>query len=111
MNDWPDVLDKIKQKTGLTPDIRDIRRVSGGSINSSFILGSDTQQIFVKINLRKHLQMFKAEAAGLSVIANTNTILSPCVLCTGHSTKVSFIAMQSLTLQSPVPATSYRKFG
>ena len=111
MNDWPDILDQIQQNTGLVPDIRDIRRVSGGSINSSFILGSDTQQIFIKINLRKHLEMFEAEAAGLSVIANTNTILSPGVLCTGHNTKVSFIAMQALTLQSRVPATCYRKFG
>lgn len=111
MNNWPDILDQIQQNTGLSPDLRDLRQVSGGSISSSFILGSDTQEIFVKVCHCKHLEMFKAEAAGLSAIANTNTILTPGVLCTGHSAKVSFIAMQALTLQDRVPVSSYREFG
>ena len=111
MNDWPDILDIIQQNTGLLPDIRYVRRVSGGSINSSFVIGSDTLQIFVKINLRKHLEMFKAEAAGLSAIAQTSAISSPVVLCTGYCKKVSFIAMQAVKLQTNLPATSYRVFG
>jgi protein-ribulosamine 3-kinase len=111
MNDLPEILDIIQQNTGLSPDRRCVRRVSGGSINSSFVIGSDTLQIFVKMNLRKHLEMFKAEATGLSAIAQTNAISCPDVLCTGYCKKVSFIAIQAIKLQANVPATSYRVFG
>ncbi len=111
MNNWPDILDQIQQGTGLSPDARHIRRVSGGSINSSFLLGSHRLQIFIKIHLRNHIEMFKAEAAGLSAIANTGTISSPVVLCTGISEKVSFIALQALNLQREGSAANYRSFG
>jgi protein-ribulosamine 3-kinase len=111
MNDWPDILKQIQQSTGLSPDLQYIRRVSGGSINSSFVVGSDALQIFVKINHRKHLEMFKAEAAGLSAIENTGTILSPAVLCTGHCNTASFIAMRAIKLQRNVAPANYRAFG
>lgn len=55
--------------------------------------------------------MFQAEAAGLRSIANADAILSPEVLCTGNSGKLSFIAMQAVNLQSMGSAASYRAFG
>ncbi len=108
---WLDILKQIEQNTGLSPDHNCIRRVSGGCINSSFLVGSKDLQIFVKINLRKHLTMFEAEAAGLSSIANAEAILSPEALCTGSSREVAFIAMQAINLQGTASATSYRTFG
>ncbi len=108
---WLDILKQIEQNTGLSPDHNCIRPVSGGCINSSFLVGSKDLQIFVKINLRKHLTMFEAEAAGLSSIANAEAILSPEALCTGSSREVAFIAMQAINLQGTASATSYRTFG
>jgi protein-ribulosamine 3-kinase len=111
MPNWPDILKQIKQNTSLSADRHCIRQVSGGCINSSFLIGGEDLQIFVKINLREHLAMFEAEAIGLSSIANAEAILSPEVLCTGCSKEVAFIAMQAIDLQNTNSAASYRAFG
>ncbi len=59
-------------------------RVSGGDINKSYALTLTTgERIFMKANAKENVSFFTAEAVGLSAIAQTGTIGTPYVLCTG----------------------------
>lgn len=110
MNNWSEILDQIQQNTGLSPDKSHIRSVSGGCINSCFLVGKDHLKIFVKTNRCEQLSMFEAEAAGLRSIASTQTILTPEILCTGFIGDTAYIALQAINIQSSA-TDSYREFG
>ncbi len=59
-------------------------RVSGGDINKSYALSLTTgDRIFMKTNAKENAAFFTAEAACLSAIAETGTIGTPHLLCTG----------------------------
>lgn len=110
MNYWPGVLDQIQQNTGLSFDHPSISRVSGGCINNSFLISDGQEQVFVKTNRSEYLTMFEAEANGLKVIAESNAIRVPHIMCTGLSGKTAFIVMQAIRM-GRAHAGSYREFG
>lgn len=59
-------------------------RVSGGDINEAFALTlTDGSRLFMKSNTRENEAFFTAEAVGLHAIAQTGTIETPRVLCSG----------------------------
>ena len=59
-------------------------RVSGGDINKAYTLSlNNGKRIFMKANAKHNAAFFTAEAAGLTAIANTKTIGTPEILCTG----------------------------
>ena len=59
-------------------------RVSGGDINKAYALTlNNGKRIFMKANAKQNAAFFTAEAAGLTAIANTKTIGTPEILCTG----------------------------
>ena len=59
-------------------------RVSGGDINKAYALTLTTgDRIFMKANAKENAAFFTAEAACLSAIAETGTIGTPHLLCTG----------------------------
>jgi len=110
MINWPDILDQVQQNTGLAPDQCHVRSVSGGCINTCFLVGKHASQIFVKTNRREHLAMFEAEAAGLASISEAQAVLTPEVLCTGYSDRTAFIALQAIKMRG-ASENSYREFG
>ncbi len=60
------------------------RAVYGGDINESYRLGlSDGSSVFVKLNARRNLSFFEAEAAGLQALSETQAIGVPKVLSYG----------------------------
>ena len=59
-------------------------RLRGGDINKAYALTLNTgDKIFMKANAKNNADFFTAEAEGLSAIANTHTIKTPKILCTG----------------------------
>lgn len=59
-------------------------RISGGDINDAYGLTlSDGTHIFMKSNTKENASFFAAEAIGLSAIAQTKTIGTPHIICTG----------------------------
>jgi len=59
-------------------------RISGGDINKAYGITLNTgDHIFMKANEKNNIAFFTAEAAGLQAIADTNTIKTPRILCTG----------------------------
>ncbi|MBR5933493.1 MAG: fructosamine kinase family protein [Treponema sp.] len=59
-------------------------RVSGGDINRAYALTlNNGEKVFMKANEKSREAFFTAEVAGLNAIAETNTIGTPEILCTG----------------------------
>lgn len=74
----------IQSLFGSSVKIESSHRASGGDINEAYgLLLSDGSHIFMKSNRGKKEDFFAAESAGLSAIAQTNTIGTPQVLCIG----------------------------
>lgn len=73
--------------------------VSGGDINRAYkVVLSNDETLFMKLNARENASFFTAEAAGIHAIAQTNTIGTPHILCTGtdESGNCSFLLMEFL---------------
>ncbi|MCR5436858.1 MAG: fructosamine kinase family protein [Treponema sp.] len=69
---------------GTSVAIAQTDRVSGGDINKAYALSlNNGKRIFMKANAKHNAAFFTAEAAGLTAIANTKTIGTPEILCTG----------------------------
>ena len=59
-------------------------RLNGGDINRAYALTLNTgDKIFMKANAKNNASYFTAEATGLSAIADTHSIATPKILCTG----------------------------
>ena len=74
------VIELVKENTGVDLDGCEVRSVAGGCINEAFCLlkgGDDSARVFVKVNQASALLMFEAESAGLSEIAQSETIRVP----------------------------------
>jgi protein-ribulosamine 3-kinase len=81
--------------------IRSTSPVGGGSINEAFrIEGNDGTRYFLKLNDAKHHAMFVAEAAGLDVIAATNTLRVPRPVAHGVAGRQSYLVLEHLELSS-----------
>lgn len=58
-----------------------MHRVSGGDISQAYLLETDTERFFCKVNYNTDaFDMFQAEKLGLEAIAQTKTIATPKVL-------------------------------
>ena len=69
---------------GTTVKIAQTDRLSGGDINKAYGLTlNNGRHIFMKANAKTNAAFFTAEAAGLQAIADTHTIGTPRILCTG----------------------------
>lgn len=59
-------------------------RLRGGDINKAYALTLSTgDKIFMKANAKNNAGFFTAEADGLTAIAETQTIATPKIICTG----------------------------
>ena len=87
--------------------IKHTDRLSGGDINEAYALTlSDNSRIFMKSNAKDNSGFFTAEAMGLSAIAQTHTIQTPRILCSGCSENVhgySFLLLELIDGNCPIP--------
>ncbi|MEE9447784.1 MAG: fructosamine kinase family protein [Arenicellales bacterium] len=107
---WPKILKHIEQKTRWRLDAHSLGTVSGGCINSAFIVGTDEQRVFIKTNQSHLLPMFETEAMGLAEIAQYQCIQTPKVICTGTEEGTAYIALHAIDL-SKANNNNHRKFG
>lgn len=84
--------------TGNSRSIASVHPVSGGCINETNILKTtDGQRYFVKSHSSAPTDMFAAESAGLSAIADTNTIAVPQVIAEGKgSSGEGFLILETI---------------
>ena len=89
----------ITEATGLPFQITAQSHVGGGDINESFRLdGGDGRRFFLKLNDARHVAMFVAEAAGLAVIAATNTLRVPQPVAHGAEENRCYLVLEYLDL-------------
>ncbi len=74
--------------------------VSGGDINQAYCLESKSKKYFLKINHEKYYAMFCTEAEALQIIATTDSIRVPKVICMGKFSQQSFLVLEFIELTS-----------
>lgn len=83
-------------------------RISGGDINDAYGLTlTDGTHIFMKSNTKENISFFTAEAIGLSAIAQTKTIGTPRIICSGTDDGRfggSFLLMEFMESKGRIPS-------
>ena len=97
---WNEIADRISQASGQHFQVQESRRVGGGCINDSYVIGDGTCRYFVKLNQPNLLEMFTAEAAGLEELDRTKTISVPQVVCSGVISSHSYLVLTYLDLEN-----------
>lgn len=92
------IQDALRTLFGSSVKLAHSARVSGGDINEAFVLTlTDGSRIFMKSNIIENDAFFVSEATGLHAIAQTNTIGTPRVLCSGKDENIdgcSFLLLE-----------------
>jgi fructosamine-3-kinase len=94
MTDFASIAEHIAAATGCAFEPAMPETIGGGCINSAVRLSDEHAAWFVKLNRANMLDMFEAEHAGLTEMADTHTIRVPRPLCTGTSGSDSYIVME-----------------
>ncbi|WP_310419056.1 fructosamine kinase family protein [Chamaesiphon sp. OTE_8_metabat_110] len=117
---WREISAQITRATGEPFEISDRQSLSGGCINQVYLISSrDRDRYLIKLNRAALIEMFVAEATGLSEIAATATIRVPVPICWGTVGEHSYLVMEYLDLvtnaavggASPKENRSWREMG
>lgn len=101
----------IMPRAGVDAKVRLIRPIAGGSINKCFQIKYGKDLFFLKVNCSLKLPaMFIAEAEGLRRIGQTNTILTPEVICSGSVADRQFLVLDWIE-SGVVTSTSQQELG
>jgi fructosamine-3-kinase len=101
---WNEIATQISQATGTQFEIGDRRSIDGGCINQTYLVSNvggaspleNRERYFVKLNRSSLIDMFAAEARGLSEIAATDTIRVPIPICWGVAEEYSYLVLEHL---------------
>ena len=75
--------------------IEQVQSVSGGDISKAYLLTTESERFFCKVNLdASAFDMFRTEKAGLEAIAQTKTIATPTVLLCEQWETGGFLIME-----------------
>ena len=99
MPDWSSIYQHL-DNDGVGP-VRDNAPmpVSGGDISAAWRLATENGDLFVKTGPLSVMEMFIAEAEGLTEIANTGTIRVPKIVASGQTESAVFLALEWLDLE------------
>lgn len=101
MSLWQQIASHISNTSGkaFTPGVP--HPIGGGCINEGFKLSHHDDHYFIKLNHAHRLEMFAAEAAGLTEIAQSHTLLTPKPLCYGIAENQAYLVMEYIELGPP----------
>lgn len=96
MNAWPEIGDHIAATIGhgficLKPQL-----VSGGCINTAYVIQDGEQRFFIKTNNDARAEMFAAEAEGLLEIAKTGVVRVPEPICWGVAADTAYLVLEHI---------------
>ena len=99
MKRWQFIVEHIEKVSGQKFSVNQQQALGGGSINAAWLLtGVDGSQYFVKTNVLGRMDMFAAEAKGLSALASGKTLRVPKPLCFGEDSSQSYIVMEYMEM-------------
>jgi fructosamine-3-kinase len=95
---WKTALtETLSEKYKSTIEIDDISAVSGGSINETFTISTNTGKFFVKKNSASlYPEMFEKEAWGLQILSEKSLLKVPEVIATGQSENTAFLILEHI---------------
>jgi fructosamine-3-kinase len=96
----------IGRATGTAFEVRSRETAHGGDISEAFTLGDGTRSFFVKTQAASRLDLFEAEATGLTELAAANAVRVPRVICIGIAAGRAYLVLEHLALQSRGDAAS-----
>jgi fructosamine-3-kinase len=108
---WTKISEEITQATGKHFEIVDRQPIGGGSINQAYLITNGQEKYFVKLNQSNLVEMFAAEAKGLSEIASTETIKVPTVICWGVADDKSYLVLEYLELIDNATPQNWNQMG
>ncbi len=108
--EWQHIAKQIEQAIDQPFIIADIQPVSGGCINSAYLLQSKNSSYFIKLNQANLIAMFEAEYSGLEEMAQSNTIKAPRPILSGVFANNAFLVLESFALK-PGDRQSDEKLG
>ena len=95
----------------INSEIKSFKPVSGGDISSAYLLETQHQKLFLKVNSKSFAKsMFLAEQKGLQVIESTKTIAVPHVHLVAELDCKAFLLMDFIESRRP-NAKDYIHFG
>lgn len=95
---WKTALtETLSEKYKSTIEIDDISAVSGGSINETFTISTNTGKFFVKKNSASlYPEMFEKESRGLQILSGKSLLKVPEVIATGQSENTAFLILEHI---------------
>jgi len=96
--DWQHIAASISDTLGEPFEIERHSSIGGGCINSAFKVEGKGRSFFVKLNRAELLDMFVAEAAGLTELARPAAIRVPEPICYGRSGGQAFLVLENLQM-------------
>lgn len=91
---WSNIIEQIENASGIPFKLVNARPLAGGDINTAYCLEGIDRNYFVKLNGAETLDMFAAEAAGLSEMASTHTVTVPTPIVHGKTTQHAFLVLE-----------------
>lgn len=97
--DWPLIEKTISDATGSSFSIISTQQVSGGDINTAYVIQGRASRYFVKINRPQLVAMFEAELAGLVELAESDTVKVPVTIACDSTEQFCFLILEGLELK------------
>jgi fructosamine-3-kinase len=104
-------LELLQKHRGIKTEILHLRGLSGGDINSAFLLDTGQDKYFLKYNLADaYPGMFKLEARGLELLFHAGEIRVPGVIGSAETGQYSFLLLEYLEA-APQTSDFWETFG
>jgi fructosamine-3-kinase len=107
---WSAIDGRISETLGAAFVARRRTAVSGGCINSAYVLAGDDVRYFIKLNQAERLAMFAAEAAGLAEIRRAHVVRAPEPVCWDAVGDTAFLVLEHLALR-PLNEQAFEQLG
>jgi fructosamine-3-kinase len=108
---WNELGVQIGQATGKEFEITNRQSIGGGCINQAYAIDNGRDRYFLKLNRSALVEMFAAEASGLSEIASTATIKVPLPICWGITAQYSYLVLEYLDLTTRANSQNWQQLG
>lgn len=89
----------VSRASGTSFRARNTQAVHGGDISQAFTLSDGIRSFFVKIQPAARIDMFDAEAAGLTELAHANAVRVPQLVCQGVAAGQAYLVLEHLSLK------------
>ncbi len=98
MNPLEQITRQLADHLGTALQYKQHQSLYGGDINQSFLLKTNQDPFFIKLNKASRLAMFKAEAAALEEMARSHTLRVPQPLLAGTVDNQAFLVMEYIEM-------------